>query len=212
MARVLVPAHLVIPRNTEYILCDKPASEGKVRRPRPSVAQRMKVAELQDWRCNMCNVLLPSTWELDHIVRVTDDPSIAQDLINHQALCPGCHREKTALENGYAGDPVRGTRPQFYGRSPFSFREWDSLVERNLSEVGIPRDPPSLSSSASLPEAHRWYNVDPVPAPPTQVHNGFSQALKKYRYTSTCRACGSSFLGSSCLCEMESKHNRKTHR
>jgi len=54
------------------------------------------VAYNQKWCCNTCNILLPNTYEIDHIVPhcLTGDDSFN----NLQALCPNCHSQKTLKE------------------------------------------------------------------------------------------------------------------
>jgi 5-methylcytosine-specific restriction endonuclease McrA len=70
------------------------------------------VAHQFEYKCAMCQVLLPPTWECDHIIPLwkfvheTEDHS--QDstlefidpnsLNNLQPLCPDCHRSKTLAE------------------------------------------------------------------------------------------------------------------
>ena len=60
-------------------------------------ASKKTIAFSQKWNCKKCKEILPSTYEIDHIVpfSITQDDSID----NLQALCPNCHRKKTQLEN-----------------------------------------------------------------------------------------------------------------
>lgn len=55
------------------------------------------IAFNQKWTCKNCSIMLPSTYEIDHVVpfSITFDDSHE----NLQALCPNCHRKKTQLEN-----------------------------------------------------------------------------------------------------------------
>lgn len=61
-----------------------------------SESDKKRVAYLQKWCCNICNELLPNTYEVDHIVphSINSDDS----LTNLQALCPNCHSKKTLRE------------------------------------------------------------------------------------------------------------------
>lgn len=54
------------------------------------------VAYSQEWRCKTCKVLLPPSYQIDHIVphSILQDDSIG----NLQALCPTCHANKTQVE------------------------------------------------------------------------------------------------------------------
>lgn len=55
------------------------------------------VAHSQSWKCNICQGLLPSTYQIDHVVPhsiIFDD-----SFDNLQALCPNCHSKKTQSEH-----------------------------------------------------------------------------------------------------------------
>ncbi len=54
------------------------------------------VAYSQKWKCNICYDMLPSTYQIDHIIphSILNDDS----LHNLQALCPNCHAKKTQSE------------------------------------------------------------------------------------------------------------------
>ena len=58
---------------------------------------KKQIAASQSWKCALCHKILPSTYQIDHIIRwsicKSHDPS------NLQALCPNCHAQKTALES-----------------------------------------------------------------------------------------------------------------
>jgi len=62
-----------------------------------SESKKKFVAARQKWCCMKCKSLLDSTFEIDHIIRLDSGGSNHVD--NLQALCPGCHRSKTQLEN-----------------------------------------------------------------------------------------------------------------
>lgn len=58
--------------------------------------ERTQVCVDQKYRCNVCRICLPTTWELDHIIPLhkggLDGPP------NLQMLCAQCHAEKTQDE------------------------------------------------------------------------------------------------------------------
>lgn len=64
-----------------------------------SVSETKKkfVASRQNWHCGNCNNVLNHTFEIDHILSLNNGGSNHVD--NLVALCPACHREKTAMEN-----------------------------------------------------------------------------------------------------------------
>lgn len=63
---------------------------------RVSQADKKKVAFKQNYKCNLCHVILPPTYEVDHIIPLFK--AGGNTLENLQALCPGCHRNKTENE------------------------------------------------------------------------------------------------------------------
>lgn len=69
---------------------------GKVKR---SVSETKKkyVAARQQWYCGHCKNILNHTFEIDHVISLNNGGSNHVD--NLVALCPACHREKTAAEN-----------------------------------------------------------------------------------------------------------------
>lgn len=60
-----------------------------------ATAHRIEIAYFQKYRCKKCNILLPPTFEIDHIIELGDGGKDEFD--NLQALCPNCHAEKTRL-------------------------------------------------------------------------------------------------------------------
>ena len=54
------------------------------------------VASNQDWKCGQCHKQLDHTYEVDHKLRLDEGGS--NDVSNLIALCPTCHRYKTAEE------------------------------------------------------------------------------------------------------------------
>ena len=56
------------------------------------------VGARQGWRCNVCQEVLPATFELDHVVPLFRGGS--NDIeTNAAALCTSCHATKTLHEN-----------------------------------------------------------------------------------------------------------------
>lgn len=72
-------------------------------RRRLTDSEKRRVASEQQWKCMMCGKELDDTYEVDHIeehcIRALNDRK------NLQALCPHCHRVKTANDRFY-GDPL----------------------------------------------------------------------------------------------------------
>lgn len=63
---------------------------------RVSQSDKKKIAFQQNYKCNLCHVILPPTYEIDHIIPLFKGGG--NKLENLQALCPGCHRNKTENE------------------------------------------------------------------------------------------------------------------
>ena len=61
-----------------------------------SAALKRIIAAAQKWRCDECDVLLPASFEIDHVVPLHLGGSNERD--NLVALCGTCHREKTYIE------------------------------------------------------------------------------------------------------------------
>ena len=57
---------------------------------------RIEIAYRQEYKCNACGLFpIPPNFEVDHIIELQDGGvDISSNL---QALCPGCHAEKTRL-------------------------------------------------------------------------------------------------------------------
>lgn len=64
-------------------------------RKRLTPAKEKIIAAAQDYKCAICRVILPSTWELDHKIELWQGGT--NELDNFQVLCPNCHRKKTQL-------------------------------------------------------------------------------------------------------------------
>ncbi len=58
-----------------------------------STTHRIEVAYKTHYRCNMCNILLPPTFEVDHVIELWEGGK--DEYENLQALCPNCHAKKT---------------------------------------------------------------------------------------------------------------------
>lgn len=61
-----------------------------------SAMRKKYVASNQDWKCGHCHKQLDHTYEIDHKLRL--DEGGTNDVNNLIALCPACHRYKTAEE------------------------------------------------------------------------------------------------------------------
>ena len=68
----------------------------KIPKRKLSRSMRVELAYRQEYKCNVCKVVLPPNFEVDHIQRLDEG---GQDVLeNLQCLCPPCHSEKTRLE------------------------------------------------------------------------------------------------------------------
>ena len=68
---------------------------------RPGYGVRLNVAGKQGWKCAICiSPFTGSDFDIDHKVRWND--SFDNTESNLQALCVGCHRQKTASENTHS--------------------------------------------------------------------------------------------------------------
>ena len=54
------------------------------------------VASNQQWRCNMCNILLDASYEIDHKIPLYKNGT--NEIHNLQALCRNCHGKKTIFD------------------------------------------------------------------------------------------------------------------
>jgi 5-methylcytosine-specific restriction endonuclease McrA len=68
-------------------LCTKPRGR------RVSEAVKKRVASSQSWKCAECEVMLPSCYEVDHVIPLWKHGS--NDVTNLRALCRNCHGCKT---------------------------------------------------------------------------------------------------------------------
>lgn len=62
-----------------------------------SAAVSKRVAHSQRWACAVCKQLLPSAYQIDHVVALADGGADAEH--NLQALCANCHADKTQREH-----------------------------------------------------------------------------------------------------------------
>ena len=67
--------------------------KAKVQKRQYSTTHRIEIAYKSKYKCNKCDMLLPPTFEVDHIIELCDGGTDTYD--NLQALCPNCHAEKT---------------------------------------------------------------------------------------------------------------------
>ena len=56
-----------------------------------SKTDKIRVAANQQWKCARCKKILPATFEVDHV----EEWCLRHSDKLLQALCPGCHREKS---------------------------------------------------------------------------------------------------------------------
>eukprot|EP01124_Arcella_intermedia_P013318 TRINITY_DN19734_c0_g1_i1.p1 TRINITY_DN19734_c0_g1~~TRINITY_DN19734_c0_g1_i1.p1 ORF type:complete len:717 (+),score=218.47 TRINITY_DN19734_c0_g1_i1:61-2211(+) len=70
-----------------------PPNPNEARKRTLTAADKKYVAALQKWLCAWCGQILPSRFEVDHIIQhATGGTDCAENL---QALCPNCHADKT---------------------------------------------------------------------------------------------------------------------
>lgn len=58
-----------------------------------STTHRIEIAFKSKYKCNACDILLPPTFEVDHIVELRNGGK--DEFSNLQALCNNCHAAKT---------------------------------------------------------------------------------------------------------------------
>jgi hypothetical protein len=66
------------------------------KRPRFTQTERMQLAARQNWKCDYCDSLLPSSFQIDHIIPLHLNGPHSMD--NAHALCGTCHADKTQVE------------------------------------------------------------------------------------------------------------------
>jgi len=62
-----------------------------------SETKKKYVASQQDWKCKKCSEQLTYTFEIDHRIALENGGS--NHVTNLDALCVGCHKEKTVAKN-----------------------------------------------------------------------------------------------------------------
>lgn len=65
-------------------------------RRRWTALQKRSIASEQDYKCAICDELLPLWWQVDHIIPLSQGGP--DTLENLQVLCSNCHASKTARE------------------------------------------------------------------------------------------------------------------
>ena len=81
-----------------------------------TAAEKKSVAMSQQWKCKRCDNILRD-FEVDHV----EQRCIRNQNTWLQALCPGCHREKTR-EDRMFGDALFEPRPKQLGPTPNPIR------------------------------------------------------------------------------------------
>ena len=84
----------ITPQTTSSTLKDQ--IRGGTNKRAVSTMRKKYVASSQNWLCGKCNKQLDHTYEIDHKLRL--DEGGTNDVNNLIALCPSCHRYKTAYE------------------------------------------------------------------------------------------------------------------
>lgn len=62
-----------------------------------TTGEKKRIAADAGWRCYACDILLPSTYEIDHKVPLFEGGPDTPE--NCGPLCPDCHRRKTEEES-----------------------------------------------------------------------------------------------------------------
>ena len=73
-----------------------------------TTGEKKRIAAGAGWRCYMCAVLLPSTYEIDHKIPLFEGGADTPD--NCGPLCPDCHRNKTEEESIRRARRLMGAR------------------------------------------------------------------------------------------------------
>lgn len=73
-------------------------------------AKKRRIAAKQGYLCASCKNVLPSTWNLDHLVPLHLGGS--NSLSNFQVLCPNCHADKSQRELIVIGEEKRAQSTQ----------------------------------------------------------------------------------------------------
>ena len=65
-------------------------------RRRLTAHEKKIVAAKGEWKCAVCGIVLPATYEVDHVIPLQKGGD--DDIHNCQALCRSCHGKKTQEE------------------------------------------------------------------------------------------------------------------
>jgi hypothetical protein len=84
------------PQMSGLLPSDEQRISGRTNKRAVSTMRKKYVASNQDWKCGHCHKQLDHTYEIDHKLRL--DEGGTNDVNNLIALCPSCHRHKTANE------------------------------------------------------------------------------------------------------------------
>jgi len=118
-------------------------------RKRLTPAQRIILAASQQYRCAMCDALLPSAWEVDHRVPLYDGGS--NDWSNLHVICPVCHALKTQREA-----IQREEKKKFHSSSPY----FAAAFATNAENAVLHAPPFVLRRRCKAPAIHISY-ADP---------------------------------------------------
>ena len=91
-----------------------------------STTHRIEIAYKSQYKCNACKVLLPPTFQIDHIKELRHGGEDTYE--NLQALCPNCHALKTRandLRRHAVFAREFGKRANEMESSAFSSFKWD---------------------------------------------------------------------------------------
>ena len=95
------------------------------------VAVQKIVGARQKWRCATCDILLPSSYEVDHVKPLWDGGPDCFET-NAQALCPTCHATKTQLESIERRRKIDDARMEAVNKALASASTSDSVITTNL--------------------------------------------------------------------------------
>lgn len=101
-----------------------------------STTHRIEVAYRTEYRCACCDMLLPPTFEIDHIIELRDGG--LDEYTNLQALCPNCHSLKTRA-NTMKHDKVLGreftARSTVYEANAFAKFKCKRTQKRKITRI-----------------------------------------------------------------------------
>lgn len=80
-----------VPRNPP-----RPPNEPMPPARKLTTGEKKRIAADAGWRCYACDLLLPSTYEIDHKIPLCEGGADTPE--NCGPLCPDCHRRKTEEE------------------------------------------------------------------------------------------------------------------